>query len=119
MHLAELRASIVEQDTIAHKYSSQNPSKNNPNLSVFNPEPTLVPKSKNSESLDERIEKNTTRYSDDIEIIKHDNGTCSIKQDLSSVGMEGVTALQYFACGQTKIEKAFSAHMKAFQQKLR
>jgi|GEM_PF-1821370 len=83
--------------------------------SIFNPSPQLVPKSTTLDAIDieHRKKQQITNYSHDISIQKGDDGNCSVIQDLTSVGIEGVSAIQHFKCGKTKQEKYFSEHMKA------
>ena len=113
-HLAQLRTSMNKQALKASTYSS----KENQNLTIFNPSPKLVPKSVNKASTAEIIKKNTTQYSNELAIIKHDNGTCTIKQDLSQVGMEGITSTQHFKCGESKFDQSFRLHMKNVRERM-
>lgn len=113
-HLNQLRSSMNNKILKAPHYSR----KDNQNLTVFNPSPKLVGKSVKKATIDEIVEKTTTQYSNEIAIIKHDNGTCTIKQDLSSVGMEGITSNQYFKCGESKADKHFRLHMKKVKERM-
>lgn len=94
-------------------------NKQNTKQSVFNPTPPLVPKYTKQLTTEEKIENQTTSYSNDIAIIKDDDGNCSIKQDLTNVGIAGVTAIQYFKCGESKFDKHFRQHMKAVTDKIK
>jgi len=84
--------------------------------SIFNPNPALVPKS-TTVSLKQREQKRKqqiTNYSQHMAIKKDDEGNCTMRQDLTSVGIEGVIATQHFKCGgKTQFEKRFSQHMKS------
>lgn len=46
-------------------------------------------------------------------IYKDDNGICTQITDLTSVGLMGMTSLDTYKCGESKMEKAFRLHMKA------
>ena len=71
------------------------------------------------EALDTTQKKQRiTNYGKDVSIEKDDNGNCKMTQDLSSVGIKGVSATQYFKCGgKTQFERRFSAHMKEAMQR--
>ncbi|WP_206485001.1 hypothetical protein [Thalassotalea sp. G2M2-11] len=86
--------------------------------SIMHGTPKLVPHSKKQPSTDEKISQATQQLTSGMKIIKGDNGSCVIERDLSSVGMEGITVLEGFSCGQTKFEKNFNAHMKKVLKKL-
>lgn len=86
--------------------------------SVFNDLPAAVKHSEKQLTLSEKREKITTRYGGNIDIVKNDDGNCTLIQDLSNVGMEGITAFSGFGCGQTKMEKAYDAHMDTILRKL-
>ena len=88
------------------------------NLSSMEALPEPVPRAKIIENNIIEKEKATTNYSSDIAIIKLDNGSCLLKQDLTNVGIAGVTAVSGFQCGRTKMEKAFSNHMNKVLKKL-
>ena len=62
--------------------------------------------------------KMTSNYGNGITIIKGDNGNCTLKKDLSNVGMTGITAFSSFKCGSTKMEKMYNAHMDEVLKKL-
>jgi len=97
---------IIEAPVLNQNYSIK---------SVFNPEPTLVPKSytKTFTQQENERQQKITKYGDSSSITKGDNGICSITQNLSSVGMSGLSSTQYFKCGgKTKKERIFSQHMK-------
>ncbi len=87
-------------------------------LSAMGVLPKPVPHVKIPEDDIIKKEKSTTNYASDIAIIKLDDGQCILKQDLSTVGMAGVTAVSGFNCGRTKIEKSFSDHMDKVLKKL-
>jgi hypothetical protein len=83
-------------------------------VSVFNPNLTPVPKSiTRSEAQKEAAKKLTvTNYGGGIAIKKNKDGNCSITQDLSLVGMDGLSATQHFKCGKSEYDKNFTSHMK-------
>lgn len=86
--------------------------------SVLDGEPFPVPHSIQQLTPEQQKEKNTTKMSDDLAIIKGDDGLCYIEQDLTSVGIEGVKAISGFKCGQSKFDKNFKAHMNKVLKKL-
>ena len=86
--------------------------------SVFNDLPAAVNHAEKQLTLSEKKEKMTTRYGGSIDIVKNDDGSCILIQDLSNVGMEGIKARSGFKCGQTKMEKAYDAHMDKILKKL-
>jgi hypothetical protein len=50
--------------------------------------------------------------------VKNDDGSCTLIQDLSNVGMEGIKARSNFKCGQKKMEKSYDVHMDKILRKL-
>lgn len=86
--------------------------------SVLDGEPLPVPRSNQQFTPDQVREKSTTRYSDDLSIIKGDNGRCSIEEDLSKIGIEGVTAVSGFNCGESKFDAGFRQHMEKVRKKI-
>ncbi|REL28035.1 hypothetical protein DXX93_16690 [Thalassotalea euphylliae] len=87
-------------------------------LSGMHPNPTSVPRSVTPTTADEERVKNTQRLSDDKSITKLNNGTCVLVEDLSNVGIEGVSAVSAFRCGKSKFDRAFDAHMQSVRKKL-
>lgn len=77
-----------------------------------------VPHSVPLKNAEREREKNTTNYADGVSIVKHIDGKCSVETDLGSVGIEGVTSIQYFSCGESKFDKSFRHHMKKVLGKL-
>ena len=62
-------------------------------------------------------EKNTTKVSSDISIIKNDNGTCIIEREqFLGSPVEGSTSV--FSCGESKFDRDFREHMKKIQDKI-
>lgn len=87
--------------------------------SIFNPTPALVTKSNTRSELQKEHDKKLklTNYGNGIVIKKNKNGNCSVKQDLSSVGIEGASAIQYFKCGKSEFDMNFDQHMKQAMNK--
>lgn len=112
------RQSLNAQIKNIHKYI---PVSNKPNIqssqvkSIFNPSPALVTKSttRSSEQIEQERKQQITSYSNNMTIKKDDEGNCTMKQDLSYVGMEGVATLSFKCAGKTKFERNFSQHMKS------
>jgi len=86
--------------------------------SVMTDLPDAVKHSKKQLTREEKKRAMTTQYSGGLAITKNDNGSCSIAEDLSNVGMEGIVALSGFKCGQTKMEKMYDKHMDKVLEKL-
>lgn len=86
-------------------------------LSGMHPDPQAVPRSTPKLSTEQEKELKTSHYSSELSITKLDNGSCSMTQDLSNVGMEGIKAVSYFSCGESAFDKAFRKHMKKVSDK--
>ncbi|WP_440877488.1 hypothetical protein [Thalassotalea sp. PLHSN55] len=112
--LEKLRSSLNRQ--IGEQYFQER----NQQRSFSNMHPALpsVPHSTAKLSEEEKKTLNTTQLADNISITKGDNGVCFIEQDLSNVGMEGISATSAFACGESAFDKSFREHMKKVQAKL-
>ena len=87
-------------------------------LSSMHPNPDAVPHSQLTLTPDQEREQNTQRMSDSLAITKGDDGLCVIQEDLSQVGIEGVTATSAFNCGSTKEERWFKQHMEKVRKKI-
>ncbi len=87
-------------------------------LSSMHPNPDAVPHSQLTLTPDQEREQNTQRMSDSLAITKRDDGLCVIQEDLSQVGIEGVTATSAFKCGSTKEEQWFKQHMEKVRKKI-
>jgi hypothetical protein len=111
--LKQLKANINDS-IISEELSYQQRPRS---LSVFSDLPAPVQHSQKKIGTIEKREKMTTNYSSNISITKGDNGNCTLKEDLTSVGMAGITALSGFKCGQTKMEKMYNAHMNVVLKK--
>lgn len=86
--------------------------------SIFNPNPALVPHSTVTINEDEKRKNATQTLGGGIEMIKGEDGTCYVERDLSSIGMNGVTSRESFACGLSEFDKAFNTHMKKLKNKM-
>ena len=86
--------------------------------SVLHGTPELVPHSVAKESADEKRKKATSNVGPSKQIIKGDDGNCTLVEDLSVVGIEGVTAVSSFGCGETKFDRNFREHMQKVMKKL-
>lgn len=86
--------------------------------SIFNDLPAAVKHSEKQFTESEKREKMITHYGGGINIVKNDDGSCTLIQDLSNVGMTGIKARSSFKCGQTKMEKSYAAHMDKVLRKL-
>ncbi len=111
--LNSLRSSINEKimvDELSKRQQFRSPS-------VMHGEQVPVPHANEQLTPEQEREKNTTRMSDDISITKYDNGICTIerKQMLGSP-IEGSSSA--FACGESKFDKSFRAHMQKVRDKI-
>jgi len=115
----------LEQLTRLNKSLDQNiqvekpATKNRQVKSVFNPSPMLVPKATMPIDEAEQRAQNTTHYGNGIAITKLKNGICLIEEDLSKIGIDGVTARSSFTCGESEFDKSFREHMKNVRNKLK
>ncbi|MCH2055984.1 MAG: hypothetical protein MK214_05090 [Thalassotalea sp.] len=87
-------------------------------LSSMHPNPDAVPHSQLTLTPDQLEEQNTERMHDSLSITKTDNGVCIMKEGLSDIGIEGVTATSAFKCGSTKEERWFKQHMEKVRKKI-
>jgi len=87
--------------------------------SIFNPAPTTVPKSatRSEKQIEADKKLRITNYGGSISMRKGKDGNCSFTQDLSSVGMEGLSSTQHFKCGKSEFDENFSRHMKQAMDK--
>jgi len=85
--------------------------------SIMHSDPTLVPHAYKKLTPEQVREKNTTKVSSDISIIKNDNGTCIIEREqFLGSPVEGSTSV--FSCGESKFDRDFREHMKKIQDKI-
>lgn len=113
-NLRQLREKIQQQTNKEFQRGLGQPNTG----SIMHGTPTLVPHSTVTQSNDEKKKQATLSMSADKSIIKGDDGNCSLVEDLSVVGMEGVTAVSGFSCGETKFDKSFREHMNKVRTKL-
>jgi len=109
-------------NVLKNAQSFYNPPQNQENAhlpSIFNPAPTTVPKSttRSEKQIEDDKKIRMTNYGGDISMNKGKNGNCSFTQDLSSVGMEGLSSTQHFKCGKSEFDENFSRHMKQAMDK--
>ncbi|WP_448553001.1 hypothetical protein [Thalassotalea montiporae] len=86
-------------------------------VSSMHPNPASVPKSAVPLTQEQIRAINTQQLDSSLSITKTDDGACIITEDLSKVGIEGVTATSWARCGTTKMERMFSEHMKKVREK--
>ncbi len=86
--------------------------------SIMHGKPSLVPHSEIQISEEEKTKRASKQISSDLTFTKGDDGSCTVKRDLSVVGMEGLTSVESFACGKSKFDKSFQDHMKKVREKL-
>ena len=110
---AQINALNSKEIKIAPSYKKRSNIK-----SIFNQSPLLVPKSTTQSELQKEEDKKrqVTSYGD-IAITKGKDGNCSVTQDLSSVGIDGVSATQHFNCGKSEFDTNFDNHMKKAMKK--
>jgi hypothetical protein len=109
----------LQKDLDDKMFEQENNNYNQPNTgSIMHSKPTLVPHSNIQITAEEKVKKASKQISSDMTITKGDDGSCFIKRDLGSVGMEGITSVESFACGKSKFDKSFQDHMKKVRAKL-
>ncbi|WP_147302298.1 hypothetical protein [Thalassotalea euphylliae] len=102
-------AAIVESELAEHFQHRS--------LSSMHPNPTSVPKSVVPLTQEQVRARSTQQLDNSLSMTKTDDGTCIITEDLSKVGIEGVTAKSWARCGTTKMQRMFSEHMKKVREK--
>jgi hypothetical protein len=85
--------------------------------SVMHGTPSYVPHSFVEDSKTKAIASTASQVGNGFSITKDDNGTCTLTEDLSTMGLQGKTTSS-FGCGLSKDEKAFKDHMKKVLKKL-
>lgn len=110
-HLEQLKQSVTSapQYQPQYRYNNRQPS-------IFNQNLPAVPKYTKPKDADAIKKANTQNLTGDLSITKNDNGTCTITEDLTSIGMEGIKATQYFLCGESKQDKNFREHMAKYKK---
>jgi hypothetical protein len=111
--LSRLKDKINQQIINQEIYNYSKPNTG----SVMLGTPNYVP-----HSFVENTEKNTidstdTQVGNGFSVTKNDNGTCTLTEDLSIIGLQGKTTSS-FGCGLSKEEKHFKNHMKNVLKKL-
>lgn len=84
--------------------------------SVMHGAPALVPERVVEEEKDEKASQ--TQYGHNT-IIKGDDGSCTLVQDLSHQANVKWVAVQSFACGESKMNKAARLHMEKVVDKIK
>ena len=102
-------AAIVESELAEHFQHRS--------VSSMHPNPASVPKSVVPLTQEQVRARNTQQLDSSLSITKTGDGSCIITEDLSKVGIEGVTATSWAGCGTTKMERMFSEHMKKVREK--
>lgn len=85
--------------------------------SIMDGTPVSVPHSTVENKEMKAISSTATQVGNGFSITKGDNGTCTLTEDLSVIGLQGKTK-STFDCGQSKDEKSFKDHMKKVLKKL-
>ena len=85
--------------------------------SVMHGEQIPVPHSNKQLTAEQVRVQNTTKMSNNISITKYDNGHCIIERE-QFLGSPVEASRSAFACGESKFDKSFRAHMKKVQAKL-
>ncbi|MFD2164945.1 hypothetical protein ACFSJY_01615 [Thalassotalea euphylliae] len=106
---SKINSSIVQSETESF---TQHRS-----LSGMHPNPPAVPHSVVPLTQEQQKAKNTTQYGGK-NIVKGDDGTCLLEEDLTSVGIEGVKAVSSFNCGESKFDASFRRHMEKVRKKI-
>jgi hypothetical protein len=100
---------IIDQEM----YNSSKPNTG----SVMFGKPNYVPHSFVEDSEKKLIDSTETQVGNGFSVTKNDNGTCTLTEDLSVIGLQGKTTSS-FGCGLSKEEKNFKNHMKKVLKKL-
>ena len=79
--------------------------------------PNYVPHSFVEDSEIKAIASTSSQVGNGFSTKKDDNGTCTITEDLSVIGLQGKTTSR-FSCGSSKDERSFKNHMKNVLKKL-
>lgn len=79
--------------------------------------PNYVPHSFVEDADKKTIDSTDTQVGNGFSVTKNDNGTCTLTEDLSIIGLQGKTTSS-FGCGLSKEEKHFKNHMKNVLKKL-
>jgi hypothetical protein len=98
--------------------NADNPYRNYQAPSAFNTENKSVPHSVPLKDEEKERKKRTKNMGAGIAITKGEDGRCSITQDLSVYGLSEGSSTQFFACGESKFDQSFRAHMKKVKAKI-
>jgi hypothetical protein len=85
--------------------------------SLMHGTPSYVPHSFVEDTQKKTIGSTASQVGNGFSITKDDNGTCTLTEDLSVIGLQGKTTSR-FNCGLSKDEKNFKNHMKNVLKKL-
>ncbi|XQW85646.1 hypothetical protein ACOYR1_02615 [Thalassotalea piscium] len=113
-NIRRLREKIQQQNNAQLQRELSQPNTG----SLLHGTPSLVPHSTRPMSIDQKKKQATLSMSADKSIVKGDDGNCSLVEDLSVVGMEGITAVSHFSCGESKFDRSFREHMDKVRKKL-
>lgn len=111
--LSRLKDKISQQITDQAMYNYSKPNTG----SVMHGKPTFVPHSFVEDANKKAIASTSSQVGNGFSIKKDDNGTCTLTEDLSNIGLQGIMT-SGFKCGLTKDEKYFKNHMKNVLKKL-
>ncbi|TWX59397.1 hypothetical protein [Colwellia hornerae] len=85
--------------------------------SLMHGTPSYVPHSFVEDTEKKVIASTPSQVGNGFSITKGDNGTCTLTEDLSLIGLQGKTTSR-FGCGLSKDEQNFKSHMKNVLKKL-
>jgi len=111
--LSRLKDKISQQisEQAIYNYSKPNTG------SVMHGKPNYVPHSFVEDVQKKAIGSTPSQVGNGFSIQKDDNGSCTLTEDLSNIGLQGKMT-SGFKCGLSKDEKAFNSHMKKVLKKL-
>lgn len=112
--LEQLRSQLKNKQSKQHMFTYDREKTG----SLLNAPSIPVTKSVIKQTEQQYALQNTTHYGNGLSIKKNKNGSCTVISDLSNVGIEGVTARSYMACGETKDDKNYRLHMDKVLRKL-
>ncbi|MFT5298164.1 MAG: hypothetical protein ACI9YH_004211 [Colwellia sp.] len=111
--LSRLKDKINKQIINQEIYNHSKPNTG----SVMLGTPNYVPHSFVEDTEKKIIDSTDTQVGNGFSVTKNDNGTCTLTEDLSIIGLQGKTTSS-FGCGLSKEEKHFKNHMKNVLKKL-
>lgn len=89
-------------------------NQNSTDPSIFNPNPTLIPKQEVTTPIYKQKKVAVPSSSANKVYRNMKTGTCTLEQDMSHVGFQRHTAISQFDCGETESERNFREHMKKY-----